>query len=122
MLLDTHAWVEFIRGTERGKKVRNFLKKETCFTSQISVAEISSWCCRVNLNRKTYLALVKSQSRIIPLTDDLLEHAGQIHCDKRKKIRDFGLIDAIILSTAKHYSLPIVTGDRHFETENSIML
>ena len=33
----------------------------------------------------------------------------------KKKIRDFGLIDAIILTTARKLKAKVVTGDPHFK-------
>ena len=105
-----------------GEKVSALLKQQPCFTSQISLAELSSWCERNQIDSEKYLSFVKSQSKIIPLSDYLLELAGKIHFYKRKTVKDFGLIDAIILATSKQYNLPIITGDHHFDGENVVLL
>ncbi|MCH7902816.1 PIN domain-containing protein [archaeon] len=59
MLLDTYAWVEFFNGTQKGEIVKGLLKKNVCFTSAISLAELSEWIERKKLNRKNILKNVK---------------------------------------------------------------
>lgn len=122
MLLDTYAWIELIKGTKQGEIVKAILKQKPCFTSQISIAELVSWCEKNSLDSKKYLSFVKSQSKIIPITNDLLELAGKIHYHKRITVKDFGLIDAIILATSKQFDFQVLTGDKHFETENTMFL
>lgn len=39
------------------------------------------------------------------------------------KVKDFGMIDALILASARKRGLKILTGDKHFENfENVVML
>lgn len=122
MLLDTYAWVEFFNGTEKGARVKGILEKETCFTSAICLAELSEWIERENLNRARKMKEVKNLSSIIELDNETLELAGILKVEKRKKTKGFGMVDAIILATAKQYGLKIVTGDKHFKGENAILL
>jgi len=122
LLLDTYAWVEFFNGTKKGKKVKAILEKENCFTSAICLAELSEWIERENLDRKEKMHEVKALSSILGLDLETLELAGLLKVQKRKQEKGFGLIDAIILATAKIHGLKIVTGDKHFKQENTIML
>jgi predicted nucleic acid-binding protein len=122
MLLDTYAWVEYFRGTEKGGEVKNLLAKEQCFSCAISLAELSQWVESENLGEKKVIETVKKLSIIINLDNDLLEAAGKLNYHMKKTAKNFGMIDAIILATAKAYGLKIVTGDRHFENENSVMI
>jgi len=122
-LLDTYAWVEFFKGTEKGAKVNEIIKSMQCFTSIISLAELSEWIERENLNRNEIIGGVKKSSAIINLDEELIELAGKINFHKKKEIKGFGMIDAIILATSKIYGLKIVTGDQHFKSEeNAIIL
>ncbi len=121
MLLDTYAWVEYFLGSTKGKKVKKMLKENECFTSAISLAEISCWL-RKNKESREKLDSVKNFSTVLSLDNDLLESAGIISYEKKQSVKDFGLVDAIILATSKIYDLPVVTGDKHFEKENAIML
>jgi len=122
LLLDTFAWVEFFNGSKKGEKVKEILKKEACFTSAICLAELSEWIEREKLDRKKIMKSVKSLSSIIGLDIQTMEFAGILKVKKRKTMKGFGLIDAIILAVAKQYNLKIVTGDQHFKGENVILL
>ena len=122
MLLDTYAWIEFFIGSEKGNVVNKILKNNICYTSAISIAEISEWVERGNYDRKKIFSDVESFSTIIDLDGSILESAGIIKVKKRQKIKDFGMVDAIILATAKQHDMQIVTGDRHFKDENIVAL
>lgn len=121
MLLDTYAWIEYFLGSKKGKKVKRMLKEAECFTSAISLAEISYWLAK-NKSNQEKLSLVKNFSTVLSLDNDLLEAAGRISYQKKQDIKDFGLIDAIILATSKAYGLPVVTGDKHFEKEEGTIM
>ena len=122
MLLDTYAWVEYFRGTAKGIKVKRILEEKQCFTCAISLAELSQWIAKENLDKDKILETVKKLSIILALDNDILEAAGAINCQKKLKNRSFGMIDAIILAASKAYSLKIVTGDRHFAQEEETVL
>lgn len=114
--------MEFFNGTEKGAKVKEILKNNACFTSAICLAELSEWIERERLDRKDKLNAVKSLSSIIGLDEETLLLAGILKVEKRKRVEGIGLLDAIVLATAKQYNLKIVTGDKHFSGENAILL
>jgi len=123
MLLDTFAWIEYFLGSEKGKRVKRIIRERECFTSAISLAEISYWLAKHNYDQEKFLNSVKKLSILLSLDNDLLEAAGRISYQKKKKIKDFGMIDAIILATSRAYALPVVSGDKHFsEEEGTIIL
>ena len=122
MLLDTYAWVEFFNGTKKGETVKRVLREETCFTSAISIAELSYWAERKGFRIKDVMAKVGQYSSVLSLDENILELAGALKVFKRETEKSFGLIDSIILAHAKLLGLKVVTGDRHFEKENAVML
>ncbi|MFH1225301.1 MAG: PIN domain-containing protein [Candidatus Diapherotrites archaeon] len=122
MLLDTYAWVEYFNGTAKGETVRALLREKQCFTSAISLAELSEWCARKGRESGEILGAVKKTSIIIGLDNDLLEAAGRISHGMKCTVKGFGMLDAIILATSRAYSLPVVTGDRHFAGEEGAVM
>ncbi|MFH1256199.1 MAG: PIN domain-containing protein [Candidatus Diapherotrites archaeon] len=122
MLLDTYAWVEFFKGTGKGEKVKELLRKNACFSSAISLAELSEWIEREGIERDKVIPVVKKLSSIIEVDQQTFELAGIIKVKKRETAKGFGLIDAIILATARQYNLKLVTGDKHFQGENTLIL
>ncbi len=63
-----------------------------------------------------------SKTKIINLNPMLAKEAGKLNFENKKKIRDFGMADSIILATAKLVGAKVVTGDEHFKTLNSVMI
>lgn len=122
MLFDTSAWIEYFKVSEQGKKVKQMLQQTKCYTCSLSIAELSEWLEKNHFDRKKYLSGVKSLSEIIDPSHEILEVAGILKFKKRETINDFGLIDAIILATAKQYEMQIVTKDRHFVGENVLLI
>ena len=122
MLLDTFAWIEVVRGTPKGQKVNELLRSHSCYTSAISLAELSAWIEKERVARIPAINAVKTSSTILDMDHELLEKAGILKIQKRKQFSDFGLTDAIILATAKKYSFAVVTGDKHFQGENTVFL
>jgi len=122
MLLDTYAWIEFFNGTDKGKRVQALIQNHTCYTSAISLAEISEWLEKEQFERSTKLATIKHTTTVLELDHSILEQAGILKAQKRKTTPGFGLIDAIILATAKTHQLAVVTGDPHFKSENIVQL
>ncbi|MFH1391730.1 MAG: PIN domain-containing protein [Candidatus Diapherotrites archaeon] len=122
MLFDTYAWVEFFNGTKKGKIVKNMLKTKTCYTSAISIAELSAWIEKTENERKKTFEDIKKFSTIISIDNSTLESAGIIKAEKRKNTKGIGLVDCIIISTGRQYNLQIVTGDKHFKEENALMI
>lgn len=123
MLLDTYAWVEFFRGTKKGAKVKEVLEQEFCYTCIISLAEITKWCLKNNLTVIKYIEAIQQASVIIPLSNAICALAGKICFETKKEIKDFGMMDALILATAQASGLKVLTGDKHFrDFSNTIML
>ena len=48
--------------------------------------------------------------------------AGEINFDNKKKIKNWGMSDSIILATAKLLNAKVLTGDKHFRNFNSVMI
>ncbi|MBI4043975.1 MAG: PIN domain-containing protein [Candidatus Diapherotrites archaeon] len=122
MLFDTYAWVEFFKNTAKGQKAAALLRANACFTSVISLAELSEWIEREGLDRKRLLGYVKAFSTVLEADVQTMELAGILKVKKRVMHKDFGLVDAIILAASRQHQLPVVTGDPHFEGENTMPL
>ena len=122
MILDTYAWIEYFLESEKGIKVKEIIK-EGCYTSIVSLAEIVEWCIKNNHDAEEHIEIVKNLSQIIFLNDEAALLAGKINYEKKKTIKNWGMIDSIIYSTAIINGMKIVTGDPHFrDLENVIMI
>ena len=122
MLLDTYAWIEIFLDTEKGKKATQLTKNKRIYTSVVTLSEIISWCLRNNQNAQKFLSLIKENSIIIYINDDVAEIAGTLNFEIKKKEKSFGMIDSLIYATAQIYSLKLLTGDKHFRNLDDVIM
>ena len=122
MLLDTYAWIEIFLDTEKGKKATQLTKNKRIYTSVVTLSEIISWCLRNNQNAQKFLSLIKENSIIIYINDDVAEIAGTLNFEIKKKEKTFGMIDSLIYATAQIYSLKLLTGDKHFRNLDDVIM
>jgi predicted nucleic acid-binding protein len=78
------------------------------------LAEIRSKFLREGLDPEPPTGAVESLSEIVPLDASLARLAGDEHTSRRKSVRDFGMLDAFLLATARSKDATILTGDPHF--------
>ncbi len=116
VLLDTSAWIEFFQGTEKSRKVETALKSEEVFTSIITFAEIVNWCLKNNVQdkMKAYIQGIKNSSTILEVNEPITIIAGKLNYERKKTVKNWGMIDSIIVATAQIYSLRILTKDSQF--------
>lgn len=114
MLLDTSAWVEFLIGSEKGSRVKEELTKLICYSSVVTLAELSSWSLREGQETDKIISIVKSLSNVIGLDEDITVLSGKLNFKRKKENRKWGMLDSMILATAMMYDLDILTCDNDF--------
>lgn len=110
-------------GTELGSMVKEKIEKNECITSVVSLLELSYKSEKEGWNTKEYLDYIKIKSQIIGIKDSSILEFGKLYNSIRKKEKDFGFADCIILSTSIDEEAQILTKDSHFRNiKNSIIL
>lgn len=123
IIIDTSAWIEYFLGSKFGEIVNEHLKNDETVTSIVSLLEISYKADKEGWNIKDYLNFIKMKSQIIGIKESSVMDFGKMYNQARKKEKDFGFADAVILSTAKSEKAGILTKDNHFRSfDNVIML
>ncbi|MBI4439503.1 PIN domain-containing protein [Candidatus Woesearchaeota archaeon] len=122
-IIDTHSWIEYLNGSEEGLILKALLAspRNKFITMECCVAELQMYCLRENFSFREMLGMVKRNSFIMPVT---LRHwcsAAKIQFEIRKQVRDFGLIDAIIVYQQKEMKCKIVSGDPHFASMKNVI-
>jgi len=121
-VIDSYAWIEYFRGTERGEKAREFIESGKSATSSIVIAELSEKYSREGRDFEEDFNFIVSSAKIVDLSKELAISAGKINFENKKKIKNWGMSDAIILATANLLGAKVVTGDEHFRNLNSVMI
>ena len=115
-VIDSHAWVEYFRGTHEGEMARPYIESHEAATTTITIAEL----------REKYLgegwryfdedlAFITSTTLIVPLEKNIAVLAGEANHAMKRVVKGWGISDSIILATARSTSTKVVTGDRHFK-------
>ncbi len=116
-LIDTYAWIEYFIGSKRGEKVKEIIENEDniTLTPECCLAEIKGWSIRENMDFDELYSIVRKVSDIqCVITQDWLD-AASIRSEMRKTMKDFGMIDALIMAQQKRIGCKVVSGDPHFE-------
>jgi predicted nucleic acid-binding protein len=86
---------------------------------EISLAKMSnnypSGNLKSNNDWKKIRSFVESKIEIIGLNQEICSRAGNIKQEEIQEFSDFGLMDAIILSTGRKNSLKVITGDKYLK-------
>lgn len=114
MIVDTYAWIELLKASEKGKIVGDLLLRGKCYTAITTIAEIVDWCLRVNVSTDYVISRINLLSTILGIDKKIAMLAGEINFRRKKKIKDWGMMDSFILALALSKKIKILTGDKHF--------
>lgn len=128
MLLDTSIITEiFIQGKKNRhqtfEQILDVIEKEagdeddSSYISMAQLAEIADWCAKNRISPKDGMENLKRIRADHSLDEDICEASVTIKSRRPAGADDFGLIDAIILASARSVNQRLLTLDRHFEGE-----
>jgi len=126
VLLDTSALVEIFRssaGSARFRKIMAEIGDEEAYVSVIQLAEIADWATKNGASPEGRVDAVKEFARIVPLDERIYLGASEIKHRRRNAGHDsFGLIDGIILATARSIGQRVLTIDKDFSGESDCLV
>jgi predicted nucleic acid-binding protein len=115
-LIDSYAWIEYLEGSVKGARVRDLLRPPAeGYTPASVVAEVTSKTIRRGKDPSVAWLALRGSSIILPLDGETARAAGGLHAEYRRKISDFAMTDAVVLTFARKLDAKIVTGDPHFQ-------
>ena len=87
------------------------------------ITEFTDKYTRESLDPKERLKFLKTISALAALDEETAELAGKISAERRQQVRGWGLVDSIVLATARLRKMKVVTGDEHFRgLDEAIMI
>lgn len=115
MLLDTSAWIEFFEGSSKGKRVREVLDKNKCYTSIASLAEVTNWSLKEKKDTAFLISTITKLSTIINIDNGIAVLAGRLNFQRKQVNKKWGMLDSFVLATGMTYNLKILTKDSDFK-------
>ena len=122
-IVDSHAWVEYFAGSNAGLVLKKLLdnKNHKFITMECTISELKCYCLRANQYFDRMLDILKKNSIILPVLASHWLEAAKIRHDIRKKIKDFGLIDALLVAKQNEMRYMIISGDPHFKSLKNVI-
>lgn len=120
-IIDSYAWLEYFRASKAGEVAKGYIENENAVTPTVVVAEISLKLLQeIKLGNETAqgrlkrLDFIRATSRIVELDFETAAEAGKVNEELKETAKVWGLVDSIILCTARNLKGKVVTGDEHF--------
>jgi len=124
-LIDSSAWIDYFLANPDGEKVKELIedRASACFTSALSVAEVTIKLKKIDLDYDAASSAIKSISTILSIDETTAFDAALLYVEKRKKMKDIGIVDVILMVQSMDGGLTIVTRDRgHFSQEKNVII
>ena len=120
MFLDTSVIIEIFRNDRNSKTFQDiytYIKDEPIFISIIQIGELSDWCLKNRIDPEKRITKLKQILNVIPLNEKICYEAAHIkHMIRKKDVAKFGLLDGIILASARSINQRLLTTDSDFRT------
>lgn len=122
-LIDTYAWIEYFRGSKQGLILKKLFTniKNKFVTMECCLAELRGYCLKNNFDFNKMYDIVKKNSFVFPVLREHWINAAKIRFEMRKKLKNFGLIDSILMAKQEELKCKIVSGDYHFKNSKNIV-
>ena len=123
-MIDSFAWFEYFLGSTAGEKARPFIESSRGMTPTIVIAEVSEKYGRENLAFVEDLDFMIFRTHVVPLDTEIARKTGALNHERKRKIRPWGLVDSIVLASAREHKARIVSRDEHFRdlADEAIMI
>lgn len=116
LAFDTFAWLEQLGDGPLAEKVQALHYTKNVGTPIPVLAEIANiYDARAPEARERALEVVLSTSIVLPLTPEIAIAAGRTRAKLSATRKGIGLIDCLILETARAAGARLVTGDAHLK-------
>lgn len=115
IVLDSFAWFEYFYGSDKGIEIKGIVESGNSITPSIVIAELTEKYRRMEKSFVKNLLFIKLKSVIVSLSEDIAKNAGEINFERKKKVKNWGMSDSIVLATARSFGGIVITGDEHFK-------
>lgn len=89
-IIDSYAWIEYFRGSRRGKLAKDYIEVEDSVTPTIVIAELSrKFIFEVLAKRETIesrinkLNFIKTSTLVVELNEEIAILAGEIDIERK---------------------------------------
>ena len=125
IVFDAYAWVEYALDGPSAGTVKDKLDEAVeAFTPASVIAELKESMLRHGVEGDIIakvLDFVKARTSIVDIDSIISELAGEINFQNKKIIRDWGMLDSVVLAVSRAKSGRVLTGDPHFKRISNVI-
>lgn len=118
MFVDTSILIEILHykvESDEFQEIYRHIKDVDLFISVIQLGEISDWSLKNSISPLDFLIKIKRVVNIVPLTEELSMEGSKLKYQFRQNgSQKFGLVDGIILASARLMDETLLTKDNDF--------
>ena len=120
VFFDTWAWWEIIANTVRGRRLQaRYVAKGDVrvHTSVLTLAEIAAKFGEADVRGPKALALIEARAKVHPVGRDVAVGGGFLRAQLRVGNQHAGIVDAMILASARQARATLISGDPAFDEQ-----
>lgn len=122
-LLDTSAVVAIFTSKGAAERIRKEVGGSQLYVSCIQLAELADWATKSGVPAAERVEALEQMANVAPLTKEICLEAAAIKPARRKKgLSAFGIIDGIVLATARSLGQSLLTLDADFAGEEDCVV
>lgn len=117
ILIDTWAWIEMMRGSGQGDRVRTVIHNNPdLFISILTIYELRYRIEQLmdEASAISIISQITEHVEVIPVDNEIAMLGGMIKLGQCKGKTKMGAVDCMILATARLHGLKILSGDKQF--------
>jgi predicted nucleic acid-binding protein len=125
-VIDSFAWFEYFMGSRRGKVAKEIIdnRVDEKFTPAVCVAEVYAKSMRNEgeAMAETRRKFMRDRSAVAVLNEGTAVSSAKVDVARKKEVPRWGLVDSIVLATARELGAKVVTGDLHFKGLEDVVM
>ncbi|MEK6889531.1 MAG: PIN domain-containing protein [Nanoarchaeota archaeon] len=116
LIIDAHSWIEYFKGSNAGEKLNQMLGGDNeILVLPITISEVVAKVKKINGNVESAYSSIIKNSKIFEPTPKIAKEAGLLYVEAREKNESFGIVDALLIASAKLTGAKLISGDNHFK-------
>jgi predicted nucleic acid-binding protein len=121
-VLDAHAWVEYLRGSPPGKRVKELVERGSIYTTAVTLSEVVGHVAREGEDSALAARAMQTLSEIVEIDSELAVAAGNRYARMRKADPQARMSQAYLIEAAKKVGAEIVSGDKKLKSARAISI
>lgn len=113
-VVDTSAWIEYLDGSDKGRRVRDYLMRGIPLTTGMIASELFSNFIRKQKPLEIAVGTLRSMATMMVIDLEMAHQTAHIYNQQRKEKPKFGIVDAHLLAAAKMNGAKVLTCDLDF--------